>query len=82
MQHPRVVTGTLSDDRTVRLDEPVSLESTRVRVTIEPLPVGSQRTYLEVVAEIRQRQLTRGHRPPTRDEVDKRVSSERKSRDG
>ena len=33
-----VVTGTLTDDHTVALDEGLPLGLTKVRVTIEPLP--------------------------------------------
>ena len=73
------VTGTLSDNHTIRLDEPVPLPPARVRVTLEPLRAESPRSYIEVMSEIRQRQRARGHRPPLRDEVDAHVLAERDS---
>jgi hypothetical protein len=75
-----IVTGTLIDDRTVALDSPVPLRSTKVRVSIEPLEPAHRRLYRpEVVAKIYASQATRGHRPPTREEVDRRVQAERDS---
>jgi hypothetical protein len=79
MESAYVVTGTLRDERTVMLDEPVGLRSSKVRVTIEPLPDGSQGAYAEVMAEIRDRQRARGHRPRTRKEVDAYLLAERAS---
>ena len=79
-----VVTGTLTDGRTVALDEGLPLGPTRVRVVIEPLPTGETggpRPYREVVAEIRRRQRKRGHRPPARDAVDALVRAEREGWD-
>jgi hypothetical protein len=79
-----VVTGTLTDGRTVTLDEGLPLGPARVRVAVEPLPArdpGSQRPYREVVAEIRRRQRQRGHRPPTREAVDAHLRAERDGRD-
>jgi hypothetical protein len=79
-----VVTGTLTDGRTVALDEGLPLGPTRVRVVIEPLPgrdAGGQRPYREVVAEIRRRQTQRGHRPPTREAVDAHLRPEREGWD-
>ena len=80
MRDAYVVTGTLTDGRTVALDEGLPLGPTRVRVVIEPLPAGDPggiRPYREVVAEIRRRQRKRGHRPPARDAVDALVRAER-----
>jgi hypothetical protein len=70
------VTGTLTDGRTATLDEGLPLGSTKVRVTIEPLPAGAGRPYRDVVAEIRARQAGRGHRPPPREAVDALLSAE------
>jgi hypothetical protein len=63
------VTGTLTDGRTVALDEGLPLGPTRVRVTIERLPARAARPYRKVVARIRAGQARRGHRPPTRVEA-------------
>jgi hypothetical protein len=79
-----VVTGTLTDGRTVALDEGLPLGPTRVRVVIEPLPAGETgglRPYRDVVAEIRRRQRQRGHRPPARETVDALIRAEREGWD-
>ena len=73
----QVVTGSLSDERTVKLDQPVQLGSVKLRVTLEPLPAESRRGYAEVLAEIRERQRARGHQPRTREEVDAYIRQER-----
>lgn len=84
MQDAYVVTGTLTDGRTVILDEGVPLGAVRVRVVIEPLgadrPAPSQ-SYQEVMAEIRRRQLRRGHQAPEREAVDAVLRDERASWD-
>ena len=77
-----VVTGTLTDDHTVALDEGLPLGPTKVRVTIEPLPSIVVRPYREVIAEIRARQSQRRHRPPAREAIDALISAERASWDG
>lgn len=69
------VTGSLTDERTVALDEALPMTSARVRVIVEPLPEPS--SYAEVLATIRARQLRREHQPPTQAEVDGRIASER-----
>jgi hypothetical protein len=79
MQHAYVVTGTLTDTRTVMLDEEVPLPSAKVRLVVEPLGSISGRPYQEIVAAIRERQKARGHQPPTRGEVDAYIRSERDS---
>ncbi|MDQ3702291.1 MAG: hypothetical protein M3442_15420 [Chloroflexota bacterium] len=80
-----VVTGTLTDGRMVTLDEGLPLGPTRVRVVIEPLPAGEavgQRSYREVVGEIRRRQVQRGHRLPAREAVDAHLMAEREAWEG
>ena len=74
-----VVTGTLTDEHTVTLDEALPLGPTRVRLVVEPLQPTSKRPYVEVIAEIRERQRARGHQPPTREEVDTYLQRERDS---
>jgi hypothetical protein len=81
MHRPYVVTGRLTDEHTVALDEALPLTPTRVRVTVEPFSSASPRPYLEVLAEIRQRQRRRGHQPPNREEVDAYLRAERESWD-
>jgi hypothetical protein len=74
-----IVTGTLTDDRTVTRDEALPLMPMKVRLVVEPLRPVSPRPYLEVMADIRQRQQARGHQPPTREEVDAYLQAERDS---
>ena len=79
MQTALIVTGTLSDSRTVTLDEPLHAAGSRVRLVVEPLPVGSPPTYHEVMNAIRERQRVRGHWPRTREAVDADLQAERDS---
>jgi hypothetical protein len=75
-----IVTGTLVDDRTVALDQPLHLHPMKVRVAIEPLDEKPRRLYRpEVISKIHAAQTARGHRPPSREEVDRRIQSERNS---
>ena len=73
-------TGMLTDGRTVALDEAVPLEAGPVRLVVEPIaePKGP-RPFGEVLAEIHERQRLRGHRPPTREQVDEWIRAERES---
>ncbi len=79
MQNAYVVTGTLTDEQTVALDEPLPLKSVKVRLVVEPLPPVAQRSYQEVMADIRREQQARGFQPPTREEVDAYLQAERDS---
>ncbi len=79
MAKPYILTGTLKDEQTVTLDEALPLKSGRVRLTLELLRPEPPKAYREVLAAIRQRQLARGHQPPTREEVDAYLKSERES---
>jgi hypothetical protein len=79
MHKTYIVTGTLKDAHTVMLDEALPLTPTKVRLVVEPLSPTSQRPYQEVIAEIRARQLSRGHRSPSREEVDAYLRAERDS---
>jgi hypothetical protein len=77
MHNAYIVTGTLADSQTVRLDEALPLTSTRVRLVVEPIASVSAERYREVMADIRQRQQARGHQPANRAQVDSYVRSER-----
>jgi hypothetical protein len=79
MHSAYIVTGTLTDAQTVSLDEALPLTSTKVRLVVEPLLSASPRQHQKVIAEIRERQRTRGHQPPTREEVDAYLQAERDS---
>ena len=73
-------TGTLSDGKTVTLDQPVPLPPGRVRVTVEPLPEpaprGDLRAQLQV---IRERLRASGYRFRTKAEIDAQIEAERNS---
>lgn len=78
MQSTFVTSGTLTDDRTVTLDEALPLTSVRVRVTVEPLPTGEGRTpFAQLIREIRKRQQARGFRPSSKEDVDSALRSGR-----
>lgn len=79
MHNAYIVTGTLTNERTVTLDEALPLPLTKVRLVVEPLGSASYRSYQEIVAAIRERQAARGHRPPTTEEVDAYLQAERDS---
>jgi hypothetical protein len=76
-----VATGNLRDGRVVELDEPLPVANTKVRVRIEPLPSREVRPLREVLAEIHAQQDARGFVPPTREEVDRYLESERENWD-
>ena len=80
MQNAHIVTGTLTDAHTVTLDESLPLTSMKVRLVVEPLvSFHLQPPYQKVITEIRERQKGRGHQPPTRQEVDTYLQTERES---
>jgi hypothetical protein len=80
MSKTEIRTGTLIDDRTVALDKPLSLRPMKVRVAIEPLDEKQRRPYRpEVISSIHAAQAARGYRPPSREEVDRCIQSERDS---
>lgn len=72
-----IVTGTLTDEHTVTLDEALPMKTGKVRLVVEPLAAPAPRSYLEVMDAIRRRQQARGHVPPTREEVDSYLQAER-----
>jgi hypothetical protein len=80
MAKPEIVTGTLIDDHTVALDKPLSLKSMKVRVAIEPLDERQPHRYRpEVISKIYAAQAARGYCPPSREEVDQVIETERDS---
>lgn len=81
METAYVVTGTLTEGTMVKLDEKMPWPAGKVRVMIEPLQVQEKKSYLEVMAEIHERQRLRGHQPPTKEEVDAYIQTERDSWD-
>jgi hypothetical protein len=81
MQTAYIVTGTMTDELTVRLDEALPLAQTKVRLSVEPLAAEQKRPHDEVISEIWARQAARGHRPPSRAEADADLRAERESWD-
>lgn len=79
MNRAYIVTGSILDVHTVSLDEALPLTPMRVRLVVEPLSQASPRPYQDVIAEIREGQLRRGHKPSTREEVDIYLQTERDS---
>lgn len=78
-----ILTGTLTDERTVKLDEsiPALAANGKVRVVVEPLTGVQTRPLLDVLAEIHDDQRARGYKPRTREEVDAYIRAERESWD-
>jgi hypothetical protein len=79
METAYIVSGTLTDEYTVKLDEALPLSSGKVRLSVEPLTPTPKRPHDEVIAEIWARQRARGHKPSTREEIDAYIQAERDS---
>jgi hypothetical protein len=74
--------GTLSDEKTVILDKPVSLPPGRVRVIVERLADEQpEDNWLDRLRTIRRALSESGYRPRTRKEIDAYLSAERDSWD-
>ncbi len=81
MQQAFVVTGSLSDSRTIRLDEPIPRSGGKVRVIVELAEAAAKISHDEFLAWLQKRHEARGHVPRTRDEVDASLRAERESWD-
>ena len=79
METAYIVTGTLTDQTTVTLDEALPLTPMKVRLAVEPLTSAPKRPHDEVIAEIWARQKAREHQPRTREEIDAALQAERDS---
>lgn len=79
METTYIVTGTFTDEHTVRLDEALPLAPMKVKLAVEPLVAKASRPHDEVIAEIRDLQKARGHVPRTREEIDTYLQAERNS---
>jgi hypothetical protein len=75
-------TGTLSEGQVIKLDEPVTPKTGRVRITLvvdgEP---ETPQSFLQTLEMIWAGQHKRGHVPPTAEDVAARISDERDSWD-
>jgi hypothetical protein len=81
MQQAYVVTGSLTDSRTVRLDESIPFSSGKVRVIVVVAELAQKLSHPEFQAWLIARQEARGQVPHTRGEVDASLRSERESWD-
>jgi len=81
MQQAFVVTGSLTDSRTVCLDEPIPHSSGKVHVIVEVAEVTPNMSHDEFLAWLRERHEARGHVPRTREEVDASLRAERENWD-
>ena len=74
--------GTLSDAKTVILDNPTLLPPGRVRVIVELLPEEQpETTWLTILADIRKSLLDSGYQPRTRKEIDEHIAAVREKWD-
>ena len=80
MSEHYTVTGTLVDEQTVKLDQPLSWPASRVRVTVELLATAqSQQAFLSKLSAIRQRLRASGYRSRTKEEIDAQIQAVRES---
>ncbi|MCP4539488.1 MAG: hypothetical protein GY832_20320 [Chloroflexi bacterium] len=74
------VSGDLSNERTVVLDQPAPLPIGRVRVTVVALPSPKSKAPFRAKLEtIHQALRASGYRPRTREQVDAQIQAERES---
>ena len=76
-----VVTGSLTDSRTITLDEPIPLASGKVRVIVEVAGMAPKMSHEEFLAWLRERHEARGALPRNREEVNASLRAERESWD-
>src|SRR5262245_29829583 len=81
MHNAYIVTGSIADERTLKLDEALPVKAGQVRVTLEVLKDESKPTLSQVLEQIHQGQRERSFMPPTREEVDAYINAERDSWD-
>ncbi len=75
------LTGELTDDRHVTLDEPVPLAPGKVRVIVEQVAGDTKPDLAAFEQTLRARQAARGHVPRTKEEIDAYLNAERDSWD-
>ena len=75
MKNAYMVTGNLKSPTMIELDESLSIETLKVRVTIEPIQSDSKkRTLLETLYKIQGKQEERDFISPLKEEVDSYIS--------
>ncbi len=74
------VTGALSNERTIILDQPLPLPAGNVRVTVVILAeTQAQAPFLVKLEAIHQTLRASGYSPRTREQVDAQIQAERES---
>jgi hypothetical protein len=81
LQQAYVVTGSVTDSRTIRLDEPIPVSHGKVRIIVELADRPGKMSHEEFLSWLHQRQEARGHVPRNREDVDVALRSERESWD-
>jgi hypothetical protein len=77
-----IVTGTLTDANTVKLDEPLPVTAGKLRVIVEHAPaVRQKQSWSEYFAALRARQAARGYVPRSAAEIETQIREERESWD-
>lgn len=79
MKQSYEVTGTLTDEQTVKLDQKLPIPPSRVRLVVRQVEGTPRVSRQEVLAKIHARQRERGHVPPTKEQVDEHIRRERES---
>lgn len=81
MTNAYIVTGTLTDGTTVKLDEALPKPGSRVRVSVEIIELGTppKQAWRETLERIWAGQKARGHVPMTQEEVEAHIKGERDS---
>ena len=74
------VTGALSNERTIILDQPIPLPASNVRVTVVILTeTQAQSSFLVKLEAIHQALRAGGYQPRTKEQVDAQIQAERDS---
>jgi hypothetical protein len=81
MRQAFLLTGSVVDGQTIKLDEALPITGGKVRVVVEVVEATTPSPYMEVMETIRADQRARGFFPPTREEVDAHLKAERESWD-
>jgi hypothetical protein len=81
MMNAYVVTGILTNARTVQLDEPLPITVGKVRVIVETTVAIKQakQSLSDFLVELRKRQVTRSHVPRSAEEIQSQIREERDS---
>jgi hypothetical protein len=81
MQQAHQVTGTLTDSRTIQLDEPIPVSTGKVRVIVEVAERAGKLSQEEFLTWLQKRHEARGQVPRSREELDAALRTERESWD-